>query len=799
MAEANKNPFLVPVDTGNKNPFLVDTNRFPNRLADNAASEAIQSSELSSALEAPVDISQDLDSFLDRRAIAGLEKIQDKANLLQERRPQDEVRVVQDGRGTERLMIRLEGEEAFRPVDISGGSFKGELGDLAGNLLNFETLLGTAASFLPGGPAIRAGRTALGTGGGDIIDTAIDKLQGQDTRDTGEVLTDAAVSAAIGAGGEVASSGLQGFFNFALNRGSVKPSIRTLQDSVREANKIIESDPHLREATVGQQGNRFVRTVEAQSERLADPIVAYKLGQSHGLEASVREFAGELDYSAIDDEALDRIVNNGRFQARQEIADDLRIGNTDRDAGGRALQSGLFDLEDPSSYIAASTVNINRKFQQASELASGQDIAFDLKPIRALISEIEQGKPVPGGGNASPEITGELRAVIDSIKGIEGDLIPNTFEIDGQAFSGLEALREYRTRLNSFFSDPTLRGTVEEANAKRLRAEITKMIENPVGGDDSFVKALQAANTAYKEQQETLELDFIRHIADSDEPGQLIDWLVSSERPQNTVQVLKSLVPEGRFRQIQDSVVSDLVNNPGRISSALDAVGRDPRTRTVLLSSTQQRQLSQYAQQVSRIDKSQLSQLVNNQTAMGDRALQLVTEGTPTDIKLLEEEGVDVASTFLNKMIQDATETVEGRTFVNPKSFSDNLETLFQSAQATENMSRLFDDETLKFIRDRQRVASLYAGLANGGGAGLQINELVANVASLNPAKTITAAAQIRFYGILGNILTSKPFLRYMRLAKDPFDSQAVRTGTVITSILAGQQASQEGGGRVVR
>ena len=113
---------------------------------------------------------------------------------------------------------------------------------------------------------VRAGKTAIAAGGGNLIDTAIQKLQGNDSRTPEQVATDAGVSVAVGGAAEGVSSGLQGFFNFALNRGSANPSVRALQDSVRDTNRVIESDPALLEATAGQQGNRAVGALESQSE-----------------------------------------------------------------------------------------------------------------------------------------------------------------------------------------------------------------------------------------------------------------------------------------------------------------------------------------------------------------------------------------------------------------------------------------------------------------------------------------------------------------------------------------------------
>ena len=790
----DNNPFVIPFDRTNKpkrqNPFLL---KLESAKAEDAANEAVETGAMEQQLNAPLDVTQDLDNFGDRRAInnPGLKLIEDKARVLQERRPQDEVRIVQDARGQDQLVIKQEGADSFTPVDISGGSIKGEFGDLAGGLLSFEGLLSTAASFLPGGPVVRAGKTAIAAGGGNLIDTAIQKLQGNDSRTPEQVATDAGVSVAVGGAAEGVSSGLQGFFNFALNRGSANPSVRALQDSVRDTNRVIESDPALLEATAGQQGNRAVGALESQSERLSNVIPAYKLQQNQGLEASLQGRAGAQDYAQLDDVALSRIVNNGRFEAQREIADDLRIGDTSADQGGRNLQQGLFDREDPTSYISTSTVNIDRQFQQALEHAEGQEIAFDLRPARKLIAEFEKGNPLPGGVNAAPELTGDLLEVVSVLKGVEGEAIPNTFQLGEESFSGLDALRKLRTRLNSYFSDETLRGTVEEGQARQLRNAISEMIENPIGGDSKFVSQLAKANKAYKEQRETLELDFIRQIAKQDEPGKLVDWLIASERPQNTVQTLKRLVPAGRWNQIQDSVVSDLVNNPQRINGALDAVGRDPRTRTVLLDPRQQELLGQYAQQVSRIDGGQLSSMMEDQAALGDRALQVITQGTPTDINLLKEEGVDIAGSFLNKLIQDSTETVEGRTFVDPGKFSDLVDEAFGSAKASENLTDLFDPETIKFIKDRGKVASLYNGMANGGGAGLQINSIVASLTS-NPKDAAQGVLRIRAYGLLGNLLTSKPFLNYMQLAKEPFDSQLVRTGIVVSSVLGGQVARGE-------
>ena len=57
--------------------------------------------------------------------------------------------------------------------------------------------------------------------------------------------------------------------------------------------------------------------------------------------------------------------------------------------------------------------------------------------------------------------------------------------------------------------------------------------------------------------------------------------------------------------------------------------------------------------------------------------------------------------------------------------------------------------------------------MANGGGAGLQINSIVASLTS-NPKDAAQGVLRIRAYGLLGNLLTSKPFLNYMQLAKEP-------------------------------
>ena len=47
---------------------------------------------------------------------------------------------------------------------------------------------------------------------------------------------------------------------------------------------------------------------------------------------------------------------------------------------------------------------------------------------------------------------------------------------------------------------------------------------------------------------------------------------------------------------------------------------------------------------------------------------------------------------------------------MDPGKFSDLVDEAFGSAKASENLTDLFDPETIKFIKDRGKVASLYNG-----------------------------------------------------------------------------------------
>jgi hypothetical protein len=328
--------------------------------------------------------------------------------------------------------------------------------------------------------------------------------------------------------------------------------------------------------------------LDEQSIALAGGLRQQRRNQIAGVGRATREAESPRELAASRKRAqvaLER--ENAKIGARLN-------GRGDFETAGLALDKAL---NDPVvGYRATSGRHVDELYRQA---AIHGDPVFDLNAPLAVAGELKRGtraagKPfTPNDGlsdldrlsrtgsvdarnsiNVEGPLSPELKRVISDLESID----PN-FPAGEGIDPPWKVLKELRSRLFDLKTPkPGEVATVQNRQAAMLYREITKAMDNPIGGSPAFKDAWDAARHAASQRYDNLELSSIVQLAKTDQYTGFAQRLAQPGSA-DMLKQMQRVLDEPTMRQVTDAFKLDLANDLSNFTTRWKAFDKETLRR----------------------------------------------------------------------------------------------------------------------------------------------------------------------------------------------------------------------------
>jgi hypothetical protein len=139
-----------------------------------------------------------------------------------------------------------------------------------------------------------------------------------------------------------------------------------------------------------------------------------------------------------------------------------------------------------------------------------------------------------------------------------------------------------------------------------------------------------------------LDKSFVAAIAKTDTPGELYSRLV---KPDNftALQTLKRLLPKERFQALKDTTITNMwamvKRDPDGAVRTLNEFNGDPRVLRLVLNKSDEQSLRQMAKTQTALNNSAVVKALNSDTTLGEKAIQIGTQGTRNEMERFVKAG----------------------------------------------------------------------------------------------------------------------------------------------------------------
>lgn len=375
---------------------------------------------------------------------------------------------------------------------------------------------------------------------------------------------------------------------------------------------------------------------------LTRSLEAYKSLGEDGLARYVRENG----WSGVTADSLNAMT---AMQA-QRIADHLaKIGSKEvsYSAGAKALNESM------ENYWAISGRAETMKYN--SLRARFGHVEFDLEDSMGVADDILNGvKTMDAEGSlvAMHPPSEKIRKEMEFIKGLN-PVISTRYQ-GADAHLAVDQMMAARNRMWDLYktSDP---GSADSVAAKRMWGELTKAIENPIGGDKAFTRAWKDANDFYAFNRTLEDIEPVSKL-DTSDPFRYAAAARKLQQPDQADQLLflhefMNGYDPAAWETFRNSFITDLMDDPvkglnklGRWSHRKDALNK-------LMTPDEQRILEEAATMKSSMDSHPVFQRQwSRDTALGQRAIMLSERGSLEQLDELIEMNGGLQSDFAKSM-----------------------------------------------------------------------------------------------------------------------------------------------------
>jgi hypothetical protein len=348
----------------------------------------------------------------------------------------------------------------------------------------------------------------------------------------------------------------------------------------------------------------------------------------------------------------------------------------------------------------------------------------------------------------SPEIRGELKALMEDISKVT-DASPYLTKVDqdgsySTAFDQIKALRTRAWSLKEETEDPNVRRW-----AGQLFYELSKSMDNPIGGSPQFLSAYKNASSFYRLREETLSASYVARALASDTPEQLMTKYIN---PNNSTPwgALYEISGEKNWDGFRAAVINNILDAPsGR--AGLDMLQAWERRAPINLNKTanspwgiftpvEKRDIYNILEQRAKFEGSPWSNLILNELTNAEIAVKSVRGSTAGNIESalriagLDPAGTDTARLFragvYNDILSKSSITSEKSQF--PIIDAAKLRKEITYWQGREGIDRVFSPADWRKLENFREVgAAISAGDAGMSG------ELAAGAAAQSVAHGI--------------------------------------------------------------
>ena len=612
------------------------------------------------------DPSQELDDNRLEFDMAGSKSLNAKRQKFLEEYPNGTLTPISLSNGDVKLIYKKEPNDPFRFVNRGVNNPEIARAILSGELIG--GLIGTR------GGSIGVG---MGTAGGSLIETGVEKLRGFETQSLGDEIKEAALEGLVAGGLDLATRKLFSAFRTIKNRGNLK--VLDIQDWADEVATFAE-----KEALEPLVKGNVVKTpiwqsLFAQTQVTSPASVNVFNKQIIALQKKFGSMGDNFDPSAFTKEELSLLI--------KAQGDDLvtRLFNsTDVDAPlarewletGQNFQQGLKNWK-----INTRTLR-NDLYNQAINLAD--DVTFDITPIQNVSKEIAdivrargvQGRPQTintgllddFGNPIIREVPGETGSValkklpkeVEDVLNIINQMDPQVSMYQG--FNPITQLKELRTTVFALQqSDDALTSSF----GNKLYSAIREVMESPQSGNSNFLNTYQKASQFNAWREGILNLSVIKKSLKSDSVEDIIKSKFNITQPAE-VSYIKQVLDKPTFNMLKQSYLKDLVSSKSSLNKFLNNEEQYADVVSKIFSATEVKAIKEFAEAQAKLNSSKIAKIVKQDVSNAEAAFALIDEGYDVFKNTINKAGgknskyaQSLKAGIFKKLLDDATITSE--------------------------------------------------------------------------------------------------------------------------------------------
>lgn len=740
-----------------------------------AASEA---NTLEEILGAPVATGGEaLGDLTARFSQARLDTITDKVNALQKSLPGAQIRIARgsffsdDPKARElppTILVKMPGEEKFVPVD-SGKFERGDIADIVGTLTRGDVLAPLATFGLtrgiPGalGAVARAGAEGVAAGAGRLGQEVVDPLLGveRDLPGIGERLGGAldvgTQAAGFGLGGEAMSFILGSPGRFLASTPRDIAAINARMGDLGQEIGLFASDSHPIFSTMFNMATRTSRNVrDVQLRRLEET------GRTILRQAT--DITG--DFRTIRTAELQGVVDKWETALKDSLKLDVPLNEAATPASvGRMTQQALREFEKGRREL------VQRAKIEADEAASARS-GFDVSDAKGVALEAQRGiqsisfeqlrdeaGKFTGGLNltqVSAPLPKQLQQLTDDILNIRAGVRTFT-DTAGRTTTGLDQMLELRQRAANLRTtgDPTIDGF-----ATKLYNALDEAVANPTG-NRRYRSAVRRAVKLQDKTNEIFDKAQIRALVEQtgSNPATIGRDLIIPGHP-DRIRYLRAILQAGkrpdRWERVRAGFFNRLLQDPTRIPRVLSEF--DTQTLRSVMSTKEQQALTEFARSWTRLQRSSVQRLIDEQQRLGAQGMNVLLSGTEDDVASLiaavggkeSDLGKALRAGLIANIYDRSVTRVQGRDIIRPKIAKGIIQDLEQTGKLQQvltarDLERLDSIEKfLSYIPDEEALA-----------AGLQATEAASGFFRLPGVGQIRAGMTLARNSIVGRMIVS--------------------------------------------
>lgn len=566
-------------------------------------------------------------------------------------------------------------------------------------------------AYAEGGPLVGSIATGVGAAGGEMLKDTVEYARGYGERDS-------IAGSAIGSLDDAATGALfEGAGRF-LMRGNppgpfVDEAIRTATGASRQG---------LPPLTRGQvSAYPLITGLWGQAGKMSNVVNKTITKQEQAFLSQLRNRADERTLDAFSDDEIERLT---RAQY-----DELNSLNTvqamNRPEAGTILQTGIDFFKRASGRL------VDRRYSQAFKLGADDAIMWDLSPAKTLARRIARGTL---GNSTDPEnplirmsqpLTGDLRNVVATIL----DADPAVSKV-GQD-SGFQQLKDLRSQLWDIKNG---NDSFAAAKANELWQSLTKIIDNPVNGNEAFTNAWKRASQAYAERSEILSRNYAKKALKDNTAEELARRYYTPGKAMELAEI-KQILTRGKtqghgaqewdyFRQ---GFVADLLRDSTQSGSAITRLNNwartDPEGLALLLNPSEERMVRKAATMSDYINSGPMQKVLARDRTEGERVMHIISNGTEKELSEIvkkaggieSDQAISMRAGVWQHLLDNSTvksTDAFGADVINPE----RLVTAVDELRKSRKLNSLFRAEDWQALNDYTRYAVVIGRQGDVGG-----------------------------------------------------------------------------------